>query len=257
MPALDTTTGLNSTVVPAHTVNTGVAQNIPAYDFDSSLCCNGAIYVTNTQPFTGGQNQQSFTYVQQSDIDSVTQSLSTGLTQQATMSLQGQVRSNEKAAGAPRCSPQVKSDHQAGDRASSVSVSVTTSCVGEVYDLQAVQVLAARKLNQDAATSPGLAYAPVGNVVVQVAQATPDARGNVLLTTNAAGVWAYQFSAQQRAQFARLIAGKSAQQARTILLGQAGVESVTIALTGAGDTSVPGDTSRITVNVEAVQGIPR
>jgi len=255
LPALDTTIGLQGTTVLAHTVNTGSAQNIAAYDFNSQPCCNGAIYVTNAQPFTGGEDQQNFTYVQQSDIDGIVQGISATQIQQTTKSLQAQMRANEKPAGTPRCAPQVKSDHQAGEQASSVMVSVTTSCVGEVYDMQAVQVLAARKLTQDAATNPGPAYAPVGAILAQVAQATPDAHGNVLLVTNAVGIWAYQFTAAQRAHFASLIASKSAQDARSVLLGQSGIQNVTITLTGVGVTTIPGDLNRITINVEAVQGL--
>lgn len=256
LPALNTTTGLNGITTPVHTVNTGNTQNIPANDFNSTPCCNGTVYVTNTQAFTGGQDAQNFTYVQQSDIDGVTQSLNSTLAQQATLALQGQVRPNEKAVGQPRCAPQVTSDHQAGERADNVTVSVTTSCISEVYDMQAVQVLAAHNLTQDAASNPGPAYVPVGNIAVQVAQPTsaPDAHGNVLLVVNAAGTWAYQFSAAQRKHFTGLIAGKSLQDARAILLGQPGVQSVAIALTGVGVTSIPGDSSHITINIEAVTG---
>lgn len=255
LPAFNTTSGLNGLTVPAHSVNTGSAQNIAAYDFNSQPCCNGAIYVTNTQAFTGGEDQQSFTYVQQSDIDGVVQSIEATQAQQATQALQGQVRSNEKPVSTPRCTPQVKSDHAAGEQATTVTVSVTTSCVGEVYDMQAVQVLAARKLTQDAATNPGAAYAPVGNIAVQVAQGTPDVHGNVLLVTNAVGIWAYQFTPAQRAHFASLIASKSEQDARAILLGQTGVQNVAITLTGVDVTTVPGDLKRITINIEAVQGL--
>ena len=255
LPALNATVGLAGLTVPAHTVNAGNAQNIPADDFNSQPCCNGAIYVTNAQPFTGGQDQQNFTYVQQSDVDGVVQSMNATQAQQASMALQGQVRTNEKPAGAPRCAPQVRSDHVAGQQASSVTVSVTTSCVGEVYDMQAVQVLAARNLTQDAATNPGLAYSPVGSVTTQIAQATPDAHGNVFLVTNASGIWAYQFTNVQRAHLVSLIASKSEQDARSILLGQAGVHEVTIVLTGVDVTTVPGDLNRITINVEAIQGL--
>lgn len=255
LPALNATDGLNGVAVAAHTVNVGSAQNIAAYDFNSQPCCNGTVYVTNTASFSGGEDQQSFTYVQQSDIDGVTQGLSATLTQQATATLQSQIRSNERPAGAPRCAAQVSSDRDAGERAAEVTVHVTTSCVGEVYDLQAVQVLAARKLSQDAAINPGQAYAPVGNILVQVTQTVPGDHGNVLLMTSAAGVWAYQFTPAQRAHLSNLIAGKSAQDARSLLLGQTGVRDATITLTGVGVTTVPGDEKRITININAVQGL--
>lgn len=240
--------------VPAHSVNVGAAQNIAAYDFNYSPCCNNAVDVVNTQPFTGGQDQRTYTYVQQSDIDGVVQSMSAAQTQQATTTLQGQIRSNEKAAGTPRCAPQVNSDHQAGERAETVTVRVMTSCVGEVYDMQAVQALAAHKLSQDAAQNPGPGYVQVGTILVEVAQATPDARGNITLVTNAGGVWAYQFTDSQRAQLAHLIAGQSQQEAHTRLLRQSGVRAATITLTGVGVTQIPGQVNRITINVEAVQG---
>lgn len=255
LPALDTTTGLNGVSVLAHTVNAGIAQNIPAYDFNSQPCCNGAVYVTNAQPFTGGQDQQTFTYVQQSDIDSVVQSLSATQARQATTTLQSQVHSTEKPAGTPRCAPQVKSDHQAGEQADTVIVSVTTSCIGEVYDMQAVQVLVARKLGQEAATNPGPTYAQVGDILVQVSQATPDAHSNILLVTNAGGIWVYQFTNAQRSHLASLIAGKSKQDAHSILLGQTGVQAATITLTGINVAVVPGSVSRITLNIEEVQGL--
>jgi VCBS repeat-containing protein len=255
LPALDPSVGLGSVSDSAHTINVGSSQNIPAYDLNNQLCCGGTIYVSNTTDFVGGEDPQTFTYVQQSDIDGVVQSLSTPETQQATMTLQGQVRSNEKPAGTPRCAPQVRSDHQAGDLASSVTVSVTVSCIGEVYDMQAVQVLAARKLTQDAGANPGPAYVQVGAISTQVTQSTPDNHGNVPLVVNARGVWAYQFSHEQLTQLARLIAGHSSQDAKNILLGQAGVHSVTITLTGVNVTTIPDNTSHITIHIEAVPGL--
>lgn len=257
LPALDPSVGQNSATDTAHTVNVGSSQNIAAYAINNQLCCGGSVYVTNTESFSGGQDAQTFTYVQQSDIDGVTQSLSASLAQQANATLQRQVRPNERPVGAPKCVPQSRSDHQAGDRATTVTVSVTMSCVGEVYDMQAVQTLAARDLTQDAATKPGPAYVPVGAIVAQVAKATsdPQTQGNVNLVVNATGVWAYQFTDAQRAHLAHLITGKSSQEAKNILQSQTGVHAVTITLTGVGVTVLPDNTRHITIDIEAVQGL--
>lgn len=255
LPPFDPAAGPNGTTDSARTVNVGNSQNIPAYALNNQLCCGGSVYVTNTGPFSGGQDAQTYTYVQQSDIDGVTQALSASLTQQATTTLQGQVRANERPVGTPRCAPQVKSNHQAGERAASVTVSVMISCVGEVYDMQAVQVLASRDLTQDAATNPGPSYVPVGAILAQVARATPDAQGNIALVVNAAGVWAYQFTNDQRKHLAGLISDKSNQDAKATLLKQPGVRNVTITLTGVGVTTLPGDTRHITIDIEAVQGL--
>jgi len=255
LPALNTSQGLEGVTDAAHSINVGANQNIPANTLNSQLCCGGSIYVSNTNAFSGGQDSQTFAYVQQSDIDGVTKSLSASLTQQATATLQGQMRSTERPAGTPRCAPQVTSNHQAGDRSATVTVNVKMSCIGEVYDMQAVQALAAHDLTQDASTNPGPSYVPVGDVLAQVASATPDNRGNVALVVNAAGVWAYQFTDAQRAQFARLIRDKSSADAESILRSQTGVRGVTISLTGVGVTVVPNDTEHITISVEAVQGL--
>lgn len=257
LPAFDPTAGAQGMKDSAHTINVGSKQNIAAGDLDRTLCCGGGVYVSNTTAFSGGQDPRTYTYVQQSDIDGAAQSMEATLTQQATQTLQGQARANERPVGKPQCTPQVRSNEQAGAQASTVTVTVTTSCLGEVYDMQAVQVLAARKLAQDASVHPGPAYAPVGNVLAQVAQSTPDPRGNgnVLLVVNALGVWAYQFNDAQRASLANLIAGKSSADARNLLQHQTGVHDALITLTGAGATTVPGDVKHITINVEAVQGL--
>lgn len=255
LPPFDPAAGPAATTDSAHTVNVGSAQNIPASALNNQLCCGGSIYVSNTEPFFGGQDAQTFSYVQQSDIDRVSAALSVALIRQATMTLQRQVRTNERPVGAPRCAPQVRSDHQAGERSSSVSVDVMMSCVDEVYDMQAVQVLASHDLTRDAATSPGSSYVSVGAILAQVTRATPDSQGNIALLVNAIGVWAYQFTDAQRAHLAGLITDKGSQDAQVILLRQAGVHRVMITLSGVGVTTLPGDTRHITIAVEAVQGL--
>jgi hypothetical protein len=255
LPSFDPAAGPAATTDSAHTVNVGRSQNIAAYALNNQLCCGGSVYVSNTEPFFGGQDTQTYTYVQQSDIDGVSAAQSTALVRQATMALQGQMRANERPVGNPRCAPRVRSNQQAGDRASSVSVDVMISCVSEVYDVQAVQVLASRDLTQDAAINPGSSYVPVGAIVALVAKATPDSQGNIALVVNALGVWVYQFTDAQRARLAGLIAAKNSQDAQAILLKQTGVSRVMIALTGVGATALPGDTHHITVAIEAVQGL--
>jgi VCBS repeat-containing protein len=255
LPGSDPSTGFVSATDSAHSISPGNNQNIAANDFHITPCCGGTVYVTNTQAFTGGQDAQTYTYVQQSDIDSVTQSLEAMQLPQATMTLRSQVRSNEKPEGTPKCAPLVQTDHQAGDQTSTFKISVSTICTGEVYDAQAVQALASRNFSQDVSQGLGPSYTPVGPLLTSVTQATSDAHGDILLTVNALGVWVYQFTNTQRTQLARLIAGKSSQDARQLLLKQPGVRDVMITLTGAGVTTVPTNTSHITINVSAVQGL--
>ena len=253
LPAFDPTQGPVGVKDQGHTLNPGSNQNIPMGELKGPVGSSGA-YVNN-MAFGGGQDPQTYAYVQQSDIDGAAQSLETTLNGQTTQILQSHVRSNEHTVGQPRCSPQVQSSNGAGDRVNNLTVTVVMNCLGEVYDMQAVQVLAARKLTQDASVNPGPAYAPVGDIVAQVTRTTQGTQGDVQLSVNALGVWVYQFTPTQRAALVHLIAGKSSQDARTILRRQPGVANAIITLTGIGVSSVPDDLSRITVNVEAVQGL--
>jgi hypothetical protein len=211
--------------------------------------------VTNPAAFTGGSAAGAVVYVQQSDINMAAQTLGTTLSAQAQAALQRQIHANEALAGSPHCVPLVQSSAQAGQQASSITVTVTSTCFGEVYDFQAVQGLAERNLTQDASQKPGAAYAPVGRIRASVTHSTLDTHGNILLTVSTAGVWVYQFSSVQLRHFASLIAGKNSQDAQTTLLSQPGVAGVSILLTGVDTTDVPGDSRKITVSASAVSGL--
>jgi hypothetical protein len=240
----------------AHTINEGSQQNIPAADFNKALCCGSSIYVSNTTAFTGGQDAHSYTYVQQSDIDTVAATLETSLAQQATATLMAQIRSNEHLVSAPSCQQQVQSDHQAGDQVSTLTVSIVVNCLGEVYDYQGAQALAAQELSLAASQNPGSTYLPTGHITTQIVQAVPDNQGNVLLMVSAQGVWVYEFTNSQRAALARLVAGKSRENALAALRGQLGVSGAVIALNNAaGENTLPGNTSSITISVAAVPGL--
>jgi hypothetical protein len=93
----------------------------------------------------------------------------------------------------------VTSDHAAGDKATSVTVTVTFTCVGEVYSQDAALSMATQLLTNQSATDPGPRYGLVGNIATTVTNAAlADAgQGTVALTINAEGVWVYQFSASQ------------------------------------------------------------
>ncbi len=90
----------------------------------------------------------------------------------AQQSLQSQVQSSERFVSTPQCSPNVNTNHSAGDHASTVTVTVKAACNGEVYDLQAAQTIAGNLLKQQAATDPGPGYALAGSLVVGVPKIT-------------------------------------------------------------------------------------
>lgn len=195
--------------------------------------------------------------MQQSDIDGIVNPIKMTLMPAAQQSLQAQVQSGERFLKTPQCTPNVSSDHAAGDQASSVTVTVKVTCSGEVYDLQGVQTIAANLLKQQAATDPGPGYALTGNLVTGITQLslTNPNKGTLELFVTAEGIWVYQFSDTQKAMLAKLIAGKSKQAAQTLLLQQMGVARVDIQLSGGDGKTLPTDTTQITIDVLTVPGL--
>jgi len=245
-----------SVTVSAHAVNGGTSGNIAALDFNNVVCCgSSAVFVSNTTAFTGGKESQNYTDVQQSDIDGAANPLVKPLTQSAQTDLQKQIHLGEKLVSSPQCTSNVTSDHVAGDKASTVTVTVSVKCTSEVYDQQGALSMGMNLLKTQAMTDPGAGYALVGNLVTGVTQATViDPKSTVSLLVKAEGIWVYQFSDALKHQLARLIAGKSKKDAQALLLKQTGVSQVNIAIS-AGGTTLPTDSGQITILVQNVPGL--
>src|SRR5581483_1939471 len=114
---------------PAHAINVGASGNLPAGDIMNTPCCgNNAVGVTTTSAFTGGQDPQNYTVVQQSDIDTAANSFKQSAQQSAQTALDGLKHANEQFVNKPQCTDNVTSNANVGDRATSVTVSVTATC---------------------------------------------------------------------------------------------------------------------------------
>jgi len=244
--------------VSAHAASVGTSGNIDVLTINQPCCsASSDIFAKNLGAFSGGQDPRTFSVVRQSDIDGVVNPIKMTLMPAAQQSLQAQVQSGERFLKTPQCTPNVSSDHAAGDQASSVTVTVKVTCSGEVYDLQGVQTIAANLLKQQAATDPGSGYALAGNLVTGITQLTltnPN-KGTLELFVTAEGIWVYQFSDAQKAMLAKLIVGKSKQAAQTLLLQQMGVARVDIQLSGGDGKTLPTDATQITIDVLTVPGL--
>jgi VCBS repeat-containing protein len=242
------------TTVSAHAVKAGAGGNIAAKDINQPY---QGYDIDNDAAFTGGQDAQTYSVVQHSDIDGAANPLVTSLTQSAQQSLKGKVRSNERLIANPQCQPNVTSDHTAGDTATSVTVSVAVTCTGETYDQDGAQSLAGKLLQDQVRTDLGAGYALVGKVVTAVMQAKmADAKSKTIaVSVNAEGVWVYQFSAAQEQALAQLIAGKKKQEALSLLSQQQGVEKVDVQLSGSDGNTFPSDSSQIKFVVLNVAGM--
>ncbi len=245
-----------TTTVAGYAVNVGISGNIPALDNNGPCCVpNDQIFVKNMTAFSGEQDPQTSTFVQQSDIDAAASTAKPLATQTAQAALQQQRLANEAPVNSPQCTLQVTSNHTAGDRAPTVTVSAQATCTQEVYDQQAAQSMAAELLNREASRNPGPNYALVGNLVTSVTQATVvDTRGTISLLIAAEGIWAYQLSPAQMKEFAQVIAGKSQSEAISILSQQPGVSQAQIDIPGGGNI-LPQDPAQIAITIQSVSGL--
>jgi VCBS repeat-containing protein len=245
-----------SAIASAHVVTAGASGNIPAMDFNTVACCFSGVTVANTTAFHGGQDPLKYSFVQQSDIDAAANSLKTALTPSAQKALQAQALPNEQLITPARCASGVVSDHAAGDKAASVTVTVTVTCVSEAYDRQGVQALAASLLRTDETKTLGVGYMLMSNIVTMVTKtAVIDTQGTISILVNAEGVWVYQFTDAQKGDLARLIAGKSNDDAQALLLQQKGVGKVNISVSGGTDNTLPTDPHHITIVVQSLPGL--
>ncbi len=259
LDATVTVASSGTATVPAHVVQVGTKGNIASESWCAPVCGaspGGSWRAYNTSPFSGGQDPQPYTAVQQSDIDDAVSALETNNTPNAQQVLQEQVHANEHFVGTPTCNPNVTKDHAAGDEANSVMVMVTFTCTGEVYDQQGALAMAKQWLKQDGAKNPGASYALVGNVVAtQIGAQISDAnQGIISVSVAAEGVWVYKFSDAQEQVLAKLIAGKKKATAQSLLSQQPGVMQTNLQLTGGDGDTLPTNFHQIKFVVLSVKG---
>ena len=210
--------------VNAHAITLGTSGNVNKTFYGP--CCTTGI-TASIGAFSGGQDAQNYTFVQEGDIQGAINDLQPALLGQAETSLKANIHANEQVAGSTTCSPVVTSDHNAGDRASSVTVTVKVTCQTEVYDQKGTQALVTDLLKAKATNDYGADYALVGNVVTQVRVQSVNT-GIVNLLVSAKGIWAYQFTDARQLELKKLIVGKSAADAVTILKSQTGVADASL-----------------------------
>ena len=82
------------------------------------------------------------------------------------------------------------------------------------------------------------------------------ANNTITLQVLTEGIWVYQFNANQISRLRNLIAGKSQDDALSLLKQQYGVDKTSIQLYGGNGTTLPSDTNHITLDVLSVPGLP-
>lgn len=217
----------------------------------SETCCTttGGLYAVNTSAFTGGQDAQTYTYLQQSDIDSAAAPVITSLESSVTASLSSQVRANEQSVGNASCTSTVTPDSPVGSVVTSTNGTVSVTCTQEVYDAQGALSNAASMLQQQE-THQG--YTLTSQVSTSIVSASVvDSQGTVAIVVNTSATARYVFTTARCQQIAGMIAGKSASQAQTMLKGMTGVASAVISLSSLDGNILPTDISHITVTASS------
>jgi len=240
--------------VGAQAANSGSSGNIDV-GVISGVITWGTINLTfyNDTAFTGGQDAQTYTYLQSSDMNAAVAAanqLKASLTASARSSVLGQKYGGESLFGSVQCSATANYNHNVGDRVSSVTTSVSAKCSGEVYNLQAALSMGANLLSQQVSSVPSASYRLVSKITTSVMSVT-GVNGGILIVVNAASVGLFQFSKGQRQELVTLITGKSEQDAQTILANQTGVGKVKITLANTTGTTLPTSAKDITINVVA------
>jgi hypothetical protein len=230
--------------VPAHAVKRGPTGDIGAHDMKQTY--HTTIMVDNPAAFVGGQYDQSYTTVQQSDIDHGASSLAVRLRQETLNSLSMHLLTNEQFVSSPLCKSRVTSDHRINDAATNLNVTVTETCTAEVFNTQEIISRSEQMLNERAQALFGPNYALTGDTKAEITHVATDVKQGTLITVVASGLWTYQFSSARADQLARLITGKDKQDAQSILSDQKGVQSASINISN-NDNTMPYNASSINI----------
>lgn len=228
--------------VTAHAIIAGPQGNIAGGDIYGP-CCRQSIQVVSGA-FTGGHDARDYRAVQQKDIDAATSDLQASLLQSAQAAFQQQVRVNETLITPLPCHLTSTPDHPNGAEAQHVTITVSTTCRGMVYNAQAMHQQVAQTATQEAMKQLGNGYTVSGMPTTTITQATPKGGNDIVLQMNNASYWRYQLTDQQERQLITQIAGKSRSAATDLLLHSPGIESVAIDA-----TTLPTDTQHIRVMV--------
>lgn len=219
--------------VSAHALNTGTQGNMPAGEIEVTI--SNSVLVRNSA-FHGGQDERAFHTVAASDLASTAPELQTAVARSVNEAFVGQLKADEHVFFLP-CHPTVVSNHQIGQEATQVTVTVSETCSAVAYSSQEVATQATSLLSTQPQQHVGTGYSLLGPVHISVQQATVTRSAAVMLSFSASGTWVYGLSKPAQARITHLLAGKTTQEAMHLLATLPGVEQAAIRFEGFGDTT--------------------
>ncbi len=227
--------------VSAHAINPGSGGNIAAGDINTTVAT--AVFVKNTSAFYGGQDERNYQTVAKSDIGNAAAPLKADLAASLQGALQGQLKQDEQLQPLP-CSPTITADHQIGQEATAVKVTVSETCSGITYNDQELTSKVTQLLTSQAVKKLGSGYSMLENPQITVTSAITSKP--VILSFRSASTWVYALTTQEQQHIKKIIAGKYKQNALQLLYSLPGIKSVSLQFSGFGDdTKLPKDVSHI------------
>ncbi|MBO0783906.1 MAG: baseplate J/gp47 family protein, partial [Ktedonobacteraceae bacterium] len=210
--------------VPAHAVQAGPSGNLGSGDIYGP-CCRANVFATNSA-FHGGQLARDYAMVSQQDIDGATKSSTTSLQQSVQAAFTAQAHPDERLITPSSCQIRTHPDHPVGSEAARVSVTVTATCRGLVYQSEPMQQIMEQVLSQQATRQIGTGYTKAGEIHLEITSSKPQTAGKVTLQVKASGTWAAQFTPDQLQHLAQLVSGKTRAEATEILVHEPGIGQV-------------------------------
>jgi hypothetical protein len=237
--------------VNAHVTTTGSNGNMAAGAINGTCCASGSFITVVSSAFTGGQDKQNYTFLQQSDVDAYVNPLEPILSQQALNGLKSQLKAHEQLASNPQCTTQSSTDQSVGDQGHNVTsahITVNVTCTGLAYDASRAQTLAENLLKRKAASDLGQSYALAGTIRARQTVINVN-DGVVTLQVAVIGTWCYQFSDVQKQTLANQLANKTRATARGFLNAYTGIARVQIDIANGGN-NFPSDPKQISIAVQ-------
>jgi serine/threonine protein kinase len=240
--------------VAVHVVKVGKAGNIAAGQFvargTAGMAAAPNWSATNPAAFAGGVDEQTYTYVQQSDIDTTAAALMQANAPAPAQVLKPKIPKNERLVGEGACTPGQQADHQANDKAATVTVSVWFTCSGNLYDYDRASMLTASLLREEMKAAHYTAINTVKTTLKQ--QRIANDQGTIALQMQAQARGSYYFDDAAMKNIAKQLAGKSMSQASAWLKTQTSISAAKIKLAGGtGKQMLPTRAQDITVMISA------
>ena len=229
--------------VTAHTTMTGPGGNLRT-GVIYGPCCRLNLSAVNSA-FSGGQDARTYQTVSAADMHTVTTTLKASLDTSVQAALDAQVRADETLLVPFPCQQSTSTDHQVGEEAQQVRVTMSETCTGEAYSTQEYHDLATQIVSQAATKELGEGYTLVGEVQATTNSTMTKGHGVIDLSITIAGTWAYRFTQAEREQIKMMLVGKSRAEAITALLHMPGIQSASVSIEH-GDT-VPSESTQVQV----------